>query len=373
MKKQPIVVAQIMGKWVGGGVEAVIMNYYRNIDRTKIQFDFICDSDSTNIPYDEIKKLGGKVILIPPYQNVISYHFALKKVLKKGKYNIVHSHINTLSVFSLFAAWCARVPIRIAHNHATSSKREWKRNILKNILKPLNKIFANVYMACSKNAGIWMFGEKEYSNGNVKIINNAIETKKFIFDIKERTKLRKKYNIADDEIVIGQVGRLMQTKNQSFSIEIFKDFIKEKKSKLIFVGSGPMEKELKEKVTENNIDNDVIFLGQMDNTHSLYSMFDILILPSFYEGFGMVLLEAQVSNLTCIVSTGIPIEAKIVDNVKFISLDDKREWISELNNFKFVERVDNSNYVKNMNFDIELECQKLEKIYDKLLRGDIDA
>ena len=97
-KQDTIRVAHIIGKWVGGGVEAVVMNYYRNIDREKIQFDFICDEDSTNIPYDEIEKLGGKVILIPPYQKVISYHKMLKKVLKDGKYKIVHSHINTLSV-----------------------------------------------------------------------------------------------------------------------------------------------------------------------------------------------------------------------------------------------------------------------------------
>ena len=108
--KEPIRVAQIMGKWLGGGVEAVVMNYYRHIDRTKIQFDFICDNDSTNIPYEEIKSMGGEVILIPPYQKVFQYQKQLKKVLNEGNYQIVHSHINTLSVFSLFAAKCANVP-----------------------------------------------------------------------------------------------------------------------------------------------------------------------------------------------------------------------------------------------------------------------
>ena len=122
----PIRVAQIIGKWLGGGVESVVMNYYRHIDRSKIQFDFICDEDSTNIPYDEINSLGGKVILIPPYQKVIKYHNELKKVLKDGNYKIVHSHINTLSVFSLWAAKSAGVPVRIAHSHSTTNKKEKK-------------------------------------------------------------------------------------------------------------------------------------------------------------------------------------------------------------------------------------------------------
>ena len=104
MEKYPIRVAHIIGKWVGGGVEAVVMNYYRYIDKSKVQFDFICDEDSSFIPYDEIKSLGGKVILVPPYQKVFKYHKELKNVLKEGDYNIVHSHINTLSIFSLFAA-----------------------------------------------------------------------------------------------------------------------------------------------------------------------------------------------------------------------------------------------------------------------------
>ena len=121
---KPIRIAQVIGKWVGGGVESVVMNYYRNINRDKIQFDFICDEDSTNIPYEEIEKLGGKVILVPPYQKAIKYHRKLKKVFKEEKYKIVHSHINTLSVFSLFAAKCAGVPVRIAHSHSTTNKKE---------------------------------------------------------------------------------------------------------------------------------------------------------------------------------------------------------------------------------------------------------
>ena len=115
----PIRVAQIMGKWHGGGVESVVLNYYKNIDRKKIQFDFICDSDSTSIPYEEIKKLGGKVILVPPYQHLFKYNKELKKVLKENNYNIVHSHISSLSIFPLSIAKKLNIPVRIAHSHTT--------------------------------------------------------------------------------------------------------------------------------------------------------------------------------------------------------------------------------------------------------------
>jgi glycosyltransferase EpsF len=150
-KTEPIVVAQIMGKWVGGGVEAVIMNYYRHIDRKKVQFDFICDEDSTNIPYEEIERLGGKVILCPPYQKSPKYLKFLKNLFREKKYRIVHSNINTLSVFPLYAAKKAGVPVRIAHSHSTSNPREWKKNIMKNALRPFSKKYATDYFACTEH------------------------------------------------------------------------------------------------------------------------------------------------------------------------------------------------------------------------------
>ena len=186
MEKKEIIVAHIIGKWLGGGVESVVMNYYRHIDRTKIQFDFICDEDSTNIPYEEIEKLGGRVILIPPYQKLFKYHNKLKKILKDGNYKIVHSHINTLSIFSLFAAKCAEVPVRIAHSHTTTSKVEWKKNLMKQVLRPFSKKYATHYFCCSELAGRWLFGDKEYDKGNVYLLNNAIDLDKFKYDEKIR-------------------------------------------------------------------------------------------------------------------------------------------------------------------------------------------
>lgn len=373
--QEPVRVAQIIGKWVGGGVESVVMNYYRYIDRTKIQFDFICDEDSTNIPYDEIEQLGGRVILVPPYQKVFEYQKELIKIFKDNNYKIVHSHINTLSIFPLRAAKKAGVPIRIAHSHSTTNKKEWKRNLVKQVLRPFSKVYATDYMCCSELAGRWLFGNKEYDKGNVYLLNNAIDLDKFKFDKIMRKKLRKKYNLKDNDFVIGQVGRIMQTKNQSFTLEIFNEISKKKNSKLIYVGSGPMEKILKDKIFQFGLEGNVIMLGQVSNIYEIYNMLDLFILPSFYEGFGIALLEAQVSNLPCIVSNGVPIETKIADNVEFLDLNAGVEkWANKLLKYTNEIRKNNDKIIREHGFNIESECRKLECLYLELLfRSDYHA
>lgn len=231
-KEEPIRIAQIIGKWLGGGVEAVVMNYYRHLDHSKVQFDFICDDDSTNIPYDEIEKLGGKVILIPPYQKVFKYQKELRRVLRDGKYKIVHSHINTLSVFPLYAAKKVGVPVRIAHSHSTTNKKEWKKNLLKQVLRPFSKKYATNYMCCSELAGRWLFGDKAYDEGKVYLLNNAIDLDKFKYDKKIGDKKRKELGIKEDTIVIGHIGRFVVQKNHNFLIDIFNQF--HKKEKILF-------------------------------------------------------------------------------------------------------------------------------------------
>ena len=267
MKNQePIRIAQIIGKWLGGGVESVVMNYYRHVDRTKIQFDFICDEDSTNIPYDEIKKLGGKIILVPPYQKVFEYQKDLIKIFKDNNYKIVHSHLNTLSVFPLRAAKKAGVPVRIAHSHSTTNKKEWKKNLLKQILRPFSKVYATDYMCCSELAGRWLFGNKEYDKGNVYLLNNAIDLDKFKYDEQLRNKKRKELNIKDDTLVIGHVGRFVEQKNHRFLIDIFNEVHKQKENSiLLLVGQGPLMEEMKEKVKTLGIKDSVKFLGQRNH------------------------------------------------------------------------------------------------------------
>lgn len=369
-EKNTVRVAQIIGKWVGGGVEAVVMNYYRNIDHEKIQFDFICDDDSTNIPYDEIEKMGGKVILIPPYQKIFKYHKELKRVLKEGKYQIVHSHINTLSVFSLFAAKCAKVPVRIAHSHSTTNKKEKNKNFIKQILRPFSKLFATDYMCCSELAGRWLFGDKEYDKGNVYLLNNAIDLEKFKYDENIRNEKRKELNIADDTMVIGHVGRFVEQKNHRFLIDIFNEIHKQKeKSILLLVGQGPLMEEIKEKVKKLGLEKQVIFLGQRNDINELYQAFDVFCLPSLYEGLPVVGVEAQATGLLCLFSDDMTKETKVLDTTKFISLSySAKKWADLLlsNCVKFERRNTESEITRN-NFNIKKEKAKLEEKYKILL------
>ena len=367
MNKEPIRIAHIIGKWLGGGVESVVMNYYRHIDRSKVQFDFICDSDSTDIPYDEINALGGKVILIPPYQKVFKYHKELKKVLKTGNYKIVHSHINTLSVFSLFAAKCAGVPVRIAHSHSTTNKKEWKKNLIKIVLRPLSKFFATDYMACTEHAGRWMFGDKEYDKGNVYILNNAIDANKFRYDKEKRLKKKKELGFKNTDIIIGHIGRFTKQKNHSFLVELFNDLYKINNNyKLLLIGQGPLEQEIKQKVKEFKLEKSVIFLGQRDDVNELYQAMDLFLFPSLYEGLGMVLIEAQCSALPCVASNEIPLEAKITNKCLFVDLNaDSATWCDAIFKCDIKNRRDMSEYVKKNNFDIEHEVKKLELYYKK--------
>jgi capsular polysaccharide biosynthesis proteinCps4H len=359
VQKKPIIVAQIMGKWVGGGVESVIMNYYRHLDHSKIQFDFICDEDSTRIPYDEIKKLGGRVFLVPKYQNLPKYLKALEKLFKENQYRIIHSNINTLSVFPLYAAKKAGVPIRISHSHSTSNPKEWKRNLIKNILRPFSKRYATDYFACSELAGRYLFGNKAFDQGEVKIIHNAIDVDKFKFDEVARKKLRKELRIKDSTVVIGHVGRFVQQKNHIFLVDVFKEYHKKNPDlKLLLVGSGPLEDEIKKKVERLNLKDSVLFLGQRDDINKLYSVMDVFCLPSLYEGLPVVGVEAQAAGLPCVFSDKITNDTVITKDTTQSKLELKK-WLIILNNIELESR--NAKILDD--FNIKISVSDFVKLY----------
>lgn len=366
-KEEPIRVAHIIGKWLGGGVEAVVMNYYRHIDRTKIQFDFLCDEDSTNIPYEEIEQLGGRVILIPPYQKVFKYQKELIRIFKENNYKIVHSHINTLSVFPLRAAKKAGVKVRIAHSHSTTNKKEWKKNLLKQVLRPFSKVYATDYMCCSELAGRWLFGDKAYDSKKVYLLNNAIDLDKFKYNESLRKKKRKELNIKDDTLVIGHIGRFIAQKNHAQLIDIFNEYHKNNNnSVLILIGQGPLMDTIKNKVNSLELDDCVMFLGQKDNVNEYYNAMDLFLFPSLYEGLGMVAIEAQVNGLEVLASNQVPFVANILNNMRFISLEsDLTIWSNAINNCVKLSsnREKNLDDMNERGYNIKKEAKKLEEYY----------
>lgn len=367
---EPIRVAHVIGNWLGGGVESVVMNYYRNIDRNKVQFDFLCSESSTDIPYEEIEKLGGRVFIVPNYTKVVKYQKNYKKIFKENNYKIVHSHISTMSIFPLRAAKKAGVPIRIAHSHSTTNKKEKKKNLLKQVLRPFSRVYATDYMCCSELAGRWLFGDKEYDKGNVYLLNNAIDLDKFKFDEKVRKTKRKELGIGDDTFVIGHIGRFVEQKNHRFLIDIFNEIHKKNSnSLLLLVGQGPLKKEIENKVKELKLNDSVRFLGQRNDVNELYQAFDVFLLPSLYEGLPVVGVEAQATGLLCELSNDMTKETKVLDTTRFISLNTSaEEWATIiLDDYSRFKRHDTTYEITKKNFNIKNETSKLENEYSELL------
>lgn len=363
---QPIRVAQVIGKLKAGGVEMVVYNYYRLIDHSKYQFDFIIDSDSEWTFPQELLDMGARVYKIPPYQKLPQHMSALVKLFRENRYQIVHSNMNSLAVFSLCAAKIAGVPVRICHSHSTSAPGETKKNILKYMLRPFSKVFPTHLCACSKVAGEWLYGKHAMEQGKVTIFNNAIDTKKFAFDPDVRVEVRKKFGLDEDTYVIGHVGRFCYQKNQEFLIDVFADVHRQDPNTiLMLVGIGETMETIRARVKDLQLTDSVIFTGARNDVHCLCQAMDVFVLPSRYEGLGMVAVEAQCAGLPVIVSDRVPKEVKASASVTFLPIDSQQVWADEIGNRKSEIRNQTPIDVK---FDITAEASKLQYYYDKVIK-----
>lgn len=321
-------VAMVMGKMLGGGVESVIMNYYRSIDRSQVQFDFLVDSDSTLVPRDEIETLGGRVFEIPPYQHIAEYQMGLGRLFEQEGWPIVHSHINALSVFPLRAAKRAGIPVRIAHSHSTSGRGELAKNALKAVLKTQANRYPTHRLACSRLAGDWLFGK----GADYTIMRNAVDLSVFSPNSEDRARERELLGVADGQLLVGHIGRFMEQKNHIFLLEIFKELLELRPgSVLALVGDGPLLNCIHEKACELGLDGSVLFLGTRVDVPSLYRAFDVFCLPSLYEGLPMVGIECQAAQTPILASDTVTAEAAATSLMEFESLDsDPGVWARKL-------------------------------------------
>lgn len=366
-EKKVIRVAMIMGKMIGGGIEAVVMNYYRHLDHSKIQFDFIIDNDSTIVPRKEIQQFGGRIIEISPYQSILNYSKDLEKLFRKEKYTIVHSHINSLSVFPLRIAKKCGIPIRIAHNHSTAAPGEIKKNILKYTLRLFSTVYPTHYAAPTLYAGQWLFGKK-IANNQLEIINNAIDLQHFAYDVETRNKFREQFGYSENEFVVGNIGRFVWQKNQLFIIELFNELLKQRKeARLLLVGEGPLKEVLEKKISELGIADEVTFVSNTKNVNVYYQIMDIFLFPSNYEGLGMVAVEAQVAGLPVIASEKVPVDAKISNNYWQINLSaGKKAWLECLKSVKVDNRESYIIDAEKKGYNINNATPKLMNYYRHL-------
>ena len=320
-------VAQVMGYMDGGGVEQVVMNYYRHIDRSRVQFDFLVCEGSGMVPRDEVESLGGRVFMVPSYKNLSCYMRELERLFREERWSIVHSHVNALSVFPLRAAKRAGVSMRIAHSHSTAGKGEFAKNAVKTVLKRFSNVYPTHRMACSRYAGEWLFGK----GADFGILYNAIDLSQFLFDAEARAQARADLGIVGGQTVIGHVGRFMPQKNHRFLIDAFALAARRRSDLvLVLVGAGEGEESARSLAVELGVASRVMFLGQRSDVDRLYQAFDAFALPSLYEGLPLVSVEAQAAGLPCLLSDRITREVDVTGTVRFLPIDDPAVWAEAL-------------------------------------------
>lgn len=346
------------------GILNVVMNYYRHLDRSKIQFDFLCFETKDFSYEDEIKELGGNIYKINTTGNPIRLLKQVKNELTNHNLNYTIIHYHTISLWGVtipFLKWWLKAKIIIhAHNSSFSDSR--KKQMRNQLVNRFTNHYGDYFFACSNFAGKVIFNHKQFKK--CLIIPNAIDYKKFIFNTSTRVDYRESFQLTNN-IVLGCIGRLCIQKNQTFLIEVMNDLVKiDNRYKLVLVGEGDEKKALEHLIDNYDLNEYVLFLDKRDDINNLLSMFDLFLLPSLYEGLGIVLLEAQANGLKCIGSTNIPKEVTVVeDNIVFIDLNKKNEWVEYiLHNTNYV-REDVVKYFDISNYYIKNESRKLVCIY----------
>lgn len=346
-----------------GGIESYMMNYYRHFDRNRVQVDFVVHNAGGFGYYDEkIKAMSGRIYVLPQKsKHPLTYISKLKQVIRSGDYKIVHTHMDAMGAWVLKAAKECGVPVRIAHSHNT---QHLTTNPLK--LYFLEKARQNIYryathrMACSEAAGKWLFG-----NDSFQVVRNAIDVDKFKFDPDMRKQIRKEYGIGDDVFLIGHVGRFDTQKNHTFLIDVFAQVVKQYPNcKLMLIGEGVLQELIIGKVKNMGLNDFVVMTGVRDDANKFYNAFDLFVLPSLFEGLGVVGIEAEMNGCDCLFSDVITREVDISGASRFVPLN-KKEWAGRIVDFigNHKERGEATFDLAASGYEIGREAQTLQQLY----------
>ena len=343
-----------------GGLETMLMNYYRQIDRNKIQFDFLVHRYYRADYDDEIESLGGIIYRLPvlnpldsKYKNALSSFFD-----EHPEYQIIHVHQDCMSSVILKEAEKHHVKVRIAHSHNSNQDKNWKYPIKLYYKNSISR-YATDLFACNEGAGKWMFNGASFS-----ILNNAVDAEKYRLDILTRKKVREELGVQDNQLVIGHVGRFNEVKNHRFLVEVFKEVLKQKDAILLLVGRGDLEEEIRKSVETSGIKDRVIFAGLRNDVDSLLQAMDVFVFPSLYEGLPMSLVEAQASGLPCVISDQVSPECMITKKTVMMSLKQSpAEWADRVISFSELPREDTYDAIVKSGFDIKKNAEELQEFY----------
>lgn len=363
---KPIRILHVVVNMNRGGAETLIMNLYRNIDRSEVQFDFLTCKEGVFDP--EIKELGGIVHRIPYVSD--AGHFGYIKSLNhffsnNSDYQIVHTHLNQMSGLVVRTAKKHGIKYCITHSHNTGGEGSFLAKGYKwysSLYIPFNSDFT---FACSEAAAKWLFGSKA---NHVKLLNNGIEPELFRYSPEVRKIKRNELGIYDAQLVIGHIGRFTKQKNHQFLIGIFADLVKRRPdSILLLCGDGVLRKEIESRVEELNIQENVKFLGVRSDVNQLLQAFDVFLFPSFHEGLPVTLIEAQAAGVPCMISDEITDEVDLgLGLIKYLNINSIDLWVSELKSFKSDQRDLNHikiNQIRERGYDIKSTSSWLQDFY----------
>ena len=346
------------------GVMRVIMNYYTNMNRQHVQFDFLYFIESEDSYADEIHAMGGRSYYIPKPGISLKAWRALVCFFQQhgAAYQWLHNHESYLTVFLYPLAKIYGIRNIAVHAHLTQYS-DRKLSALRNQILCLPLKFLPIQkVACSKAAADFLYG----SSRNVYIMRNMVDARQYAYDETKRLEIHRRLNMADEIFVIGHVGRFEPQKNHRFLIELFEQFYHTvPDSRLLLVGSGVLEQEIKDLVLEKKLEQVVIFAGQQTNIADYLSAMDVFVLPSLFEGLPMVALEAQANGLPCVLADTITTETAVTANVWFYSLNNRNEWLNRLknikNNLSFERSIPGEN-TKILN--LKEQAKRLEEFYE---------
>ena len=345
------------------GITSVIMNYYRKMDKSNMEIDFVVINDISEEYREELQSNGSRIFYLSRKSNPIKYMFHLKNILKNNNYDIIHIHGNSaLMVSETIVAKYSKVPVRIVHSHNTTCNHKF----LHKLLQPILKSTANYVFACGEEAGKWLINDKNY-----EVIKNGIDLSIFTYDEKKRNEFREKIN-AGSRKVVGHVGNFIYQKNHEFLIDSFNELIKRDKNYLLLlISDGALLEQMKEKVNNLGISENVLFLGKTTEVSNYLQAMDILLLPSHFEGLPVVLIEAQALGLPCVVSDKVSTEYKLTNLIDFLPITDTTKWVSKIINTNICNRkekcIEAHSLIDKSGYNVTNNANKMKNLYEKYL------
>ncbi len=366
--QEPIRIVHNIASLHLGGSQAFVMNMYRNIDRSKVQFDFVVTPETKEGFYDEITNLGGKIFSCPRYKgtNHIQYNKWWDDFFNEHpEYKVIHGHVRSTALIYLKIAKRHGL-VTIAHSHSTSNGNGISAIVKRIMQLPIRKQ-ADYLFACSDKAGKWLYGEKAITQQNYYMIPNGVDLKRFEFDVNKRNQMRMTLGIKKDMMILGHIGRLSTPKNHKFLLNVFNKYHKiNSNSKLLLVGDGELFDCIKEHIDKLNISDAVIMTGSKQNTEDYYQVMDIFVFPSLWEGLPVSVVEAQANGLQCLISDVITHDVDLTDLIQYLPLDEEL-WLGAIVEAHKKKRMGltNENIQRLQPFDALTVANKLQEFYLK--------